>query len=248
MALGLIAALGTPAIARETWSQVSSIQILEGPDEIRVFVEVERITSFDDEVIAHLMSTHPRVERVSQTVFTIDPRGKVTEQAVATKAGPTFHPNLGRIFRCPGGFYLYGFPSLDRPASLYQWREDHFERLGASESDEVRKAIAPFERLEPLVRVIDGLDGLSAKTGWRCMAEEACMFSTDAQPFASARHHIKIRVEMGKAPAGILRTSELIAETTSEAEPWSRTLIKVDTKKEKGRHRLGRTKDETGRP
>ena len=50
------------ALARETWSEVEHLQILEGPDNIWVFVEVVRITDYTDEVLMHLMSKHPEKE------------------------------------------------------------------------------------------------------------------------------------------------------------------------------------------
>ena len=118
-----------------------------------------------------------------------------------------------------------------------------------NESDEVRKAIAPFERLDPLGRVIEGLDGLTAKTGWRCMADDAVMFSKDAQPFVSDKLQIKIRVEFNTSrvsplaelkfltkslgPVEVERPSAVIAESLSKTKTWSKTLIKVDTQIEK---------------
>ncbi len=108
---GLMPMIASPVLASETWNQVSYMQVLEGPEKIWVFVEVERITSFDEEIFAHFMSAHPRKEVVSRSVFAIDSRGKPTEQVVSSKTGPTFHSNLSRIFRLSDGFYLYGFPA-----------------------------------------------------------------------------------------------------------------------------------------
>ena len=62
-------------LARETWSEIGHIQILEGPEKIWVFVEVVRITDYTDELFLHLMSKHPDEEIVSQTVFTLDRLG-----------------------------------------------------------------------------------------------------------------------------------------------------------------------------
>ena len=245
----LMPGLHSLAIARETWTEIGYVQILEGPEKIWLFVEVLRITDFSDEILADLMSTHPQKERLSQSVFTIDARGNTTEQVVSSKSGPTFHPNLSRIFRPSRGFYLYHFPAMNRPASLYQWRGDHFGRLAEDESDEVRKAIAPFERLEPQLRVIEGLDDLTAKTGWRCMTDDVFMFNKVAQPFVSDNHQIKIRVAFttsrGSPPAGLKfltkslglveaeRPTAVVAESLSKTKPWTKTLIKVETQIEK---------------
>jgi len=83
------------ALARETWSEVEHIQILEGPEKIWVFVEVVRITGCTDELFAHLMSRHPDVEIVSRMVFTVDRLGNVTKTAIAKKMGPSAESRYG---------------------------------------------------------------------------------------------------------------------------------------------------------
>src|SRR4051812_29518460 len=80
--------MSNSAFARVTWSEIGYIQILEGPERIWVFVEVVRITDYTDELFAHLMSKHPDKEIVSQTVFTLDRLGNVTEKVIAGNAGP----------------------------------------------------------------------------------------------------------------------------------------------------------------
>ena len=116
---GLGSPMSSSTFARVTWSEIGSIQMLEGPERIWVFVEVVRITDYTDEVLMHLMSKHPDREIVSQTVFTIDRLGNVTEKAITRGTGPTLHPNLCRIFRLADGFYLYQFASAGRtPFSL----------------------------------------------------------------------------------------------------------------------------------
>ena len=75
------------ALARETWSEIGHIQILEGPEKIWVFVEVVRITDYTGELFLHLMSKHPDRETVSQTVFTIDRLGNVTKTPIAKEHG-----------------------------------------------------------------------------------------------------------------------------------------------------------------
>jgi hypothetical protein len=93
------------ALARETWSEIGHIQILEGPEKIWAFVEVVRITDYTDELFLHLMSKHPDRETVSQTVFTIDRLGNVTKTPIARNTGPGLDPDLKPIFRLSDGFY-----------------------------------------------------------------------------------------------------------------------------------------------
>lgn len=245
------------AFARVTWSEIGSIQILEGPERIFVFVEVVRITDYTDEVLMHLMSKHPDEEIVSQTVFTVDRLGHVTEQVIAGNRGPTFHPNLGLIFRQTDSFYLYRFPSAGRPASLYRWRGDRFSLLDERESKQVKKNL-PDER-KP--RLEEELKAISERDGWRCFAENVVMLTKTAQPFESARHQINISVQLGdklaepsakregrtggavsglrllRPSAGVaalsdlakLRPSAIVASSTLKDRLWSRTLIEVNT-------------------
>ena len=178
------------------------IQILEGPDEDPSrSSRSRRITSFDDEVIAHLMSTHPRSgaglpggfhDRLS---WQGDRAGRRHEGRAHVPSEPGPHlPVVRRVLSVRFSVRWIGPPPFISGVKITS------SVSAANESHEVRTAIAPFSALEPQSRVIDGLDGLSAKTGWRCIAEDACMFHKDAQPFVSARHHIKIRVGMGKEP------------------------------------------------
>ena len=235
--------LGLPmsrsALARETWSEVKHIQILEGPDRIGVFVGVVRITDYTDEFFLHLMSKHPDEEIVSQSVFTIDRLGNVTEKAIAGNAGPTFNPHLSHIFRLSDGFYLYQFPSLGHPSLLYRWRGDRFSPLDERESNEIKKKLLRAEQADLLVEVLDELDAISERERWRCVADDAFMLNKDAHPFVSAKHQIKISVRMGDQEPGwrSLRLSSVVASSISKAKPWSRTLIEVNTKSKRVRRK-----------
>lgn len=264
--LGLGSPMSSRAFARVTWSEIGSIQILEGPERIWVFVEVVRITGYTDEVLMHLMSRHPDEEIVSQTVFTIDRLGNVTEKAITGGKGPTLHPNLCRIFRLADGFYLYRFASAGRPASLYRWREGRFSPMDEHDADEIRKKLVRPGQAHRDAEVIDELDAMSGREGWKCVAEVAFAFNKDAAPFVSARHGIKIIVRLGDGQAqpgasrpgrtsgsksalallrpstidaelAKLRPSAIIARSDSQTKPWSRTLIEVETKSERVRRK-----------
>lgn len=250
-------AMSQSAFARVTWSQIGYVQILDGPASVWVFVEVVQITDYTDEPLAHLMSKHPDEKIVSQTVFTIDRLGNMTEHAIAGNTGPTFHPNLGLVFHLPDGFYLYHFPSLGHRASLYRWRGDRFSPLDERESKKVKKNLPD----ETNPRLGDELKAFSEREGWRCIADDVVMLTKDANPFVSAKNQINITVRLGgdqvrpaaKRPgrtagavsdllllrpaAGVaasrdlaaLRPSAIVASSLSKDKPWSRTLIEVNT-------------------
>jgi hypothetical protein len=224
------------ALARQVWTQIAYLQILEGPDEVRVFLEVERVTDYRDEVFARLMSAHPTEETVSQSVLTIDARGKATETVIPRKPpGPTFHPNLSNIFRMPDGFYLYDQPAMNHPASLLKWRGDHFAPLSERESEEARKLISD----QTFPGVLNELDAISARSGWRRQSDRAFMFSDSAHPFVSSKHQIRVSVKVGDMQErpidASFRPSAVVAESILKGEPWTKTLIKVDTSRRRVR-------------
>ena len=126
------------------------------------------------------------------------------------------------------------------------------------DSDEVRKKLLRAEQSDRQAGVINELDAMSGREGWRCVAEHPLVFNEDAAPFASVKHGIKISVRLGdqQAQAGVnrpgrtagsnsplawlrpsavaaLRPSAIIATSDSQTKPWSRTLILVDTKSER---------------
>ena len=139
------------ALARETWSEIGHIQILEGPETIWAFVEVVRITDYTDELFFHLMSKHPDRETVSQTVFTIDRLGNVAKTPIARNTGPGLDPDLKPIFRLSEGFYQYDAGALGRPASVYRWRGDRFSGLDERESKEVKQRLRRVEQADLLI-------------------------------------------------------------------------------------------------
>ena len=234
----ILLCLGSPmtrsALARETWSEIQHIQILEGPETIWVFVEVVRITDYTDELFLHLMSKHRDVEIVSRSVFTIDRLGNVAERAVAENTACGFDPVLDPIFRLSDGLYQYHAPSLGRPASFYRWRGDRFSPLDERESKDIKKHLG----VQTFPRVLDELRAISERQGWRCIyREDAHGFTESADPFVSDKHLIKIRVGTSHKESGwrSLRLSSVVASSISKPKPWTRILIEVNTKSERVR-------------
>jgi hypothetical protein len=224
--------LGRGALARETWSEIRHVQILEGPEQICVFVEVARITDTGG-LVAHLMSKHPDVEVALRSIFAIDRLRNVTEKTVAEDTGCGFDPDLNPIFRFSNTFYQYRTPSLDRPASLYRWDGDRFRRLDERESGEVERLLGD----ESYPRILDELKAISAREGWRCIYRAAVGFTEFAEPFASDRHQVRIGVGKSDQLWGprSLRLSSVVASSVSRDKPWPRKLIEVDTKGRRGR-------------
>ena len=251
--------LGSPmspgALARETWSEIGHIQILEGPEKIWAFVEVVRITDYTDELFLHLMSKHPDRETVSQTVFTIDRLGNVTKTPIARNTGPGLDPDLKPIFRLSEGFYQYDAGALGRPASVCRWRGDRFSRLDERESKEVKQKLRRVEQADLLIDGLLELEAISEREGWRNLYLHALGAAWDregrrnlprgnthglAEPpdsFMSDRHQVRISVRGGERRQGwrSLRLSSVVASSLSKTKPWSRTLIEVDTKGKRAR-------------
>jgi hypothetical protein len=246
--------LGSPmspgAWARETWSEIGHIQILEGPERIWVFVEVVRMTDYTDELFLHLMSKHPDKEIVSRTVFTVDRLGNVTRTAIAKGAGPNLDPDLHPIFRLSDGLYQYDAGSMGRPASVYRWRGDRFSPLDERESKEVKQKLRRVEQTGRLTDVLLELEAITEREGWRNLylrpvdaflrregwqdlpRGDAHRPTEPPDPFVSDKHQIKISVRESYELSGWkkLRRSSVVASSLSKAKPWSKAIVEVDTK------------------
>jgi hypothetical protein len=246
--------LGSPmspgAWARETWSEIGHIQILEGPERIWVFVEVVRITDYTDELFLHLMSKHPDKEVVSRTVFMVDRLGNVTRTAIAKGAGPNLDPDLHPIFRLSDGLYQYDAGSMGRPASVYRWRGDRFSPLDERESKEVKQKLRRVEQDDRLTDVLLEMEAITEREGWRNLhlhsvdvflrregrqdtpRGDAHRPTEPPDPFVSDKHQIKISVRESDELSGWrkLRPSSVVASSLSTTKPWSRTLIEADTR------------------
>jgi hypothetical protein len=245
--------LGSPmspgALARETWSEIGHIQILEGPEKIWAFVEVVRITDYTDELFLRLMSKHPDKESVSQSVFTIDRMGNLTKTAIAKSTGPDLDPDLKPIFRLSDGFYQYNAGAMGRPASVYRWRGDRFSGLDERESKEVKQKLRRVEQADLLNDGLLELEAISEREGWRNLHLHALGaawdregrrnlprgnahgFAESPDSFVSDKHHIEIRVRASDKPLGLRarRPSSVVASSLSKSNPWSKTLVEVDT-------------------
>jgi hypothetical protein len=237
-------------LARETWSEIGHIQILEGPEKIWVFVEVVRITDYTGNPFLHLMSKHPDTEIVSQSVFTLDRLGNVTRTAIAKGTGPNLGPDLHPIFRLSDGFYQYDAGSMGRPASVYWWRRDRFSPLDERESVEVKQRLRRVEQDDHFIDVFLKLEAITEREGWRNLYMHAVDASLrkegryaltrgDAHrptepsdpEFVSDKHQIKISVRGSDGLPGWrkLRRSSVVASSLSKSKPWSKTLVEVDT-------------------
>jgi len=253
--LGFVALLhlGSPlsrgALARDTWYEIGHIQILEGQEKIWVFVEVVRITKYTDDLFLHLMSKHPDEEIVSQSVFTLDRLGNTTQTAIAKATGPNLDPDLHPIFRLSDGFYQYDAGSMGRPASVYRWRGDRFSPLDERESKEVKQRIRRVEQADRLIDVNLELEAITEREGWQNLHLRALRASLKREgrqhpppgdahmpaafpdSFVSDKHHIGIRVRASDKPLGLRarRPSSVVASSLSKSNPWSKTLVEIDT-------------------
>jgi hypothetical protein len=254
--------IGPAAWARDTWSEIGHIQVLEGPEKVWVFVEVVRITDYTDELLLHLMSKHPDKEIVSQSVYTVDRLGNVTETVIAKGGAPNLDPDLHPIFRLPDGFYQYSPAAKGRPASFYRWRGDRFGPLDERESKEVKQRLGRVEQAGPLIDALLELDRITEREGWRNLHLHALRASLEreglyyrppgdahrtvfADSFVSDKHRIEIRVRESDRRLGLraLRPSSVVASSLSKSKPWSKTIVEVDTKG--SRRRRGHSRNES---
>lgn len=161
LVLFLVFAFWATGFGLETTSiDLGPIQVFEGPDEIWLFVEIDRRR--------HILGAFasPTIIRsgVRQIVCVITADGVQSQFTNDAPLGVPFNGNLSCIYRSDG---FYGFySSSEEDSHLFKWEKDHFERLKNTET---------AEKLPQYIfksRISDYLDGLSHENGWRIAFEE----------------------------------------------------------------------------
>jgi len=163
----------------KTIYQPSYIQVLAGPHELWIFLEVQvfakPITPPPEPWAASfpMISIHYAERGVFSTatgggrfqeVIVVGTSGLKRRIPVSIKNGVTFHDNLSYIVRLQDGIYLFKDESLYRRPTFFRWDEDHFERLPLQENN----AFIEAHRMAGL-RVFEQkqiLDGLSRSANW----------------------------------------------------------------------------------
>jgi hypothetical protein len=199
--------------------------VLEGPDRVVLFVEVERAMRWPG-----LLQSHPHNYAAAFLRIDVFPDGRVERAALRSdlKGHITFNTNLYAAVRLADGFYLLEDPSY-APRPVYRLGQDRIDRLS---SDNVVKArgkdiMTASGNLFDLSKV----DAISSGRGWRRLNPESCRgpFWHLSDPIDSTRQGVRLRHVGGEFNEDA--TESIIAESLSLANRWVRILVEVDTRR-----------------
>lgn len=206
---------------RKTWLRIGAYQVLDGPGEVWIFVDVNRYVTRPSPLqspgVVHYVS--------EQWVIVVTPRGVRSRQVLPSEDRPTFHPDITRIVRLTDGFYLFDDRVRDHPKpTISKWRGDRFTPTTATESPAAFEEIAGIDSIfaEP------GLDTISERNGWSVTGDAHGLL----KEYVSRENNLVIR---RLRASGRIEPMALIAESRSKTSSWKETLIKVDPRVERVR-------------
>ncbi len=209
------------------WHGLGHVQAFEGPDRVVLFVEVERGMNrpglFPGAYPYLFAAAIGRIDvfldgRVERTTFRLDVDDDVT-----------VNTNLYVVVRLADGFYLERMFGRHAPTPAYKLEPDGTLSLPSKEAvrtagpDVIPASNDPFD--------LSRVDAISLRNGWHRLHDEHGrpyrLLALD--PIESTR----LGIRLGHLPRWPREDEpeSLVAESLSPADPWTRTLIEVDTRR-----------------
>ncbi|MEZ6184013.1 MAG: hypothetical protein R3F62_03265 [Planctomycetota bacterium] len=174
--------LGVPRSSVLSWEELGSIQVLAGPDEAWVFVQVDRVVVLQDP----LASAPRRTIGHRQAVAVIERDGDTRVIPVARPNGVTFGSYLTRAFRDQGRVCLLEDESLGQRRSVFVWEVDRFRLLPLDESEALLSATG-LDALGPS-DLWAAVDARTAANGWSFLPHDLGDFT-----WSGARYRVSRR-------------------------------------------------------
>jgi hypothetical protein len=210
------------------WFSLGAIQVLEGPDGLWVFVDVDLNKSRPDK-LASPSATH---EVQFQRVVAFN-RDGVQYQNTLTP-GPSFNRNLGFIFRYGPSFYLFAGQSMGSPERMYIWRDGRFRLLDGEGLIEITKQLGLAGDSPAAQRA--KLEAVTRAEGWRIVYTWIGGWP-GADEIKTETHGIKLRfVQNG--------TMQSIVASSTNDRRWEVTLVEIETARGKCERAPGERKKE----
>jgi hypothetical protein len=204
------------------WHRLGYVQVLEGPDRVVLFVEVNRAMRWPGLIARHSHNFAAAFLRID--VF---PDGRIERTTLSSDLEDrlTFNTNLYVVVHLADGFYLL----KDAARPVYRLGPDRVDRLSSEEA--VRATGNEVLHARTALFDLSRLDAISARRGWRRLNHEPGNgpYLLRSDSIDSTRHGVRLRHTGGwlnpDAPESI------IAESFSSTQRWTRTLIEVDTRR-----------------
>jgi hypothetical protein len=202
------------------WLQIAEVQAFEGEGGVVLFVEVERTMRYGG-----FMQEAPIRKAMQLLRIEVSGDGQVRQSPLEFHGYTTFNTNITPIIRLPDHFYLVQQPSMGRPScQLHRVLGDRIEPLTFEESNMILQEIGlrcgGSRRLDDF----EEFDLISKRSGWERLNRSSYMFDLDA-PIVSHRHKLRLLfAEDGQSQA-------IVAESFSGPTHWSKTLVRVSTRR-----------------
>ena len=172
----------------ETWYAIGPVQVLGGPDEVWVFAEKSVVIRIPGRFVEAPIRTNGH----HQEVVVFDANGP-KERIVIPEMGPTFHTNIGKVFRQADGFYLIQGQSMGYHRSMFRWSKDHFELMPLEESEAWLKKQGLDANKIP--EFDPAIDKITEANGWKHLYGDKAQLLTHEGPFAWKDLRMKFKVE-----------------------------------------------------
>jgi hypothetical protein len=209
--------------------EITDVQILETPDTVFVFVQVDNVVEYND-LFSALASRHPTRQIASQSLITIDGNGNRTETPIVfseDEAGPSLHTNFDRVFAFKGSVFLMQVYTPSGRPILHKWQKDRFIRVPDEDAGDLEKIISAIQKIKSLVNPNVILDELTKDSGWRFIE------SSDFLNYICNKHDLIIKLKPDDRRFSIPFIKSVVAESLSTTKPWTKTLIEIDVRKKK---------------
>jgi hypothetical protein len=174
--------------AYEMWYAIGPVQVLGGPDEVWVFAE----KSVMIRVPGWFVEAPIRTNGHHQEVVVFDAKGE-KDRCIIPELGPTFHTNIGRIFRQADGFYLIQGEFMGYHRSMFRWSKNHFELMPLEESEDWLKKVGLDAKKVP--EFDPAIDKISAANGWKHLYEDKAQLVIEEGAFDWKDLRLRFKVE-----------------------------------------------------
>lgn len=215
------------------WHHLGDAQVLEGPDRVVLFIEVERAMWWPG-----FIGVAPHNHAAAFLRIDIFPDGRVERTTLRSdlEGHITLNTNLYAVVYLADGFYLVENPSY-APKPAYRLGPDRIDPL--SPEDAIRATGRDVLHTSDSMFDLSRLDSISAGRGWRRLNHEpgGGQYLLLSDSIISTQHGVKLWHGGGWLREGA--PEFLFAESTSSTVHWSRVLIEVDTRRWKSYRQPG---------
>ena len=206
--------LGLPYVY---WYTMRDVQIFDGPEELVLFVDVYKAMRYPG-----LAQTNPLDKSARLIKITVTPQGAVELSPLQYHGGYiTFNANLFTVLRFSDDFYLVENP-LSTGRRLLRFNGDVIEPAARPDHDEILRSFGTADLSDRTK-----LDKINEENGWRRLNDDNGKgpYLVHGDSIISKRNRVRLRLETREG------SESLIAESLSETNPWTKTLITIDTRR-----------------